>query len=336
MIDVVTLGEAMIRLSPPDFKRLEQADHFHAFVGGGELNVAVALSRLGLGSRWVSKLPENPLGKMIRNKAREQGVDTDYILWEDKGRAGIYFMEYGASPRPSVVLYDRAGSSASQMKKGEFQWEKIFRGARWFHVSGITAALSKSCAELTLEALKMARGCGLITSYDLNYRSKLWSEDTAQKTQEPLMEYVDVLISTEEDTQRVFKIKGGGTKVDKENYRIVAKKLMDRFHFKIVCITLRENMTVWKNNWNALVYDGKRYYTDKQYRIEIVDRIGGGDSFSAGFIYGYLSTDGDIQYAVKFGNALAALAHSIPGDFNLSTKEDVERLLKGEGLRIKR
>ncbi len=340
MVEVVTLGEAMLRLSPPHFKRLEQTESFDVQVGGGELNVAVAVSRLGLKARWVSKLPNNPLGRMIRNKAREQGVDTEYIVWERGGRAGIYFMEFGATPRASAVLYDRANSSASKMKKGEFNWEEIFKGVKWFHVSGITPALSKSCIEVTEEALKAAKEAGCMVSYDLNYRAKLWSEDEAQRYQEPMMKYVDILISTEEDTARVFKIKSDTgedfKEVREESYIRVAKQLVERFGFKVVCITLRENISVWKNRWGAMAYDGKEVYRDEKREVEIVDRVGGGDSFSGGFIYGYLSTGGDIGYALRFGNAFSAIKHSVPGDLNWCTKEEVEKILKGGSLRVQR
>ena len=258
MADVVTLGEAMVRLSPPSFQRLEQTSSLDIQVGGGELNVAVAVSRLGLSAAWISKLPENALGRLIRNKAREQGVDTSQVVWSKEGRAGLYFMEFGASPRASSVLYDRSFSAISQIKPGEVDWQQVFKGARWFHVSGITPALSRSAAAITAEALKAARAAGVQTSYDLNYRSKLWTDKEAQLCQEPMMEFVDVLITTEEDTKVVFKITAGEeqdekfTKVSAESFKIVAQKLQEKFKFKIVAITLRENPSVWKNNWTAI------------------------------------------------------------------------------------
>ncbi len=340
MIDVVTMGEAMIRLSPSHFKRLEQTTELEVYVGGGELNVAVAVSRLGLKSRWISKLPDNPLGWMIRNKAREQGVDTNFIAWEKNGRAGLYFMEFGASPRASKVLYDRFNSSASKMRADEFKWDEIFKGVKWFHISGITPALSESAAEATMSALKAAKKEGCMVSYDLNYRAKLWSEEEAQKIQEPMMEYVDVLISTEEDTARVFKIKADTSsdfkEVKEETYMSVAEQLINKFNFKIVAITLRENISVWKNRWGAMAYDGNKFYTDIKREVEIVDRVGGGDSFSGGFIFGYLEKNGDIDYALKFGNAFSSIKHSVPGDLNWCTKEEVEAILKGNSLRVQR
>ncbi|MGQ9629961.1 MAG: PfkB family carbohydrate kinase [bacterium] len=327
MHDVVTFGEAMIRLSPPHFMRLEQAHSFDVVVGGGELNVAVGTTRLGLNSAWVSKLPANPLGRLIQNRVREMGVDTSHIVWSDKGRAGLYFMEFGAAPRASSVLYDRAGSSISMIEPGEVDWKRIFAETKLFHMSGITPALSKSAAEVTGEALRAAKEAGRIVTFDLNYRAKLWSEAEAEACLTPLTEYIDVLITTEEDTYRVFKIK-------EDTYEKVAEKLVDRFKFKAVAITLREDISVWRNNWTAIAYADGKFYKDRTYEVEIVDRVGAGDSFSAGFIYGYLRND--IQEGVRYGVAFSALKHSIPGDLNWANKEEVERLIKGASLRISR
>lgn len=327
MFDVVTFGEAMLRLSPPDFKRLEQTNLFDAQVGGGELNVAAGVARLGLKSAWVSKLPDNPIGLMIRNKTREQGVDTSYVIFSKEGRAGIYFMEFGSTPRASKVVYDRANSSISMVRPGEVEWKNVLKGAKLFHTSGITPALSSSAAEVTMEALKEAKKQNVIVSYDLNYRAKLWNEEEANRVQTPMMDYVDILITTEEDTYRVFKIK-------ENNYEEVAKKLVEKFKFKIVAITLRGDISVLKNTWTAIAYADGKIYKDKTYEVEIVDRVGAGDSFSAGFIYGYLTAD--IEKGVKYGVAFSALKHSIPGDLNWSTKEEVEAQIKGAGLRISR
>jgi len=340
MSDVVTFGEAMIRLSPPNFNRLEQTPTLNVNVGGGELNVAVAISRLGLTSAWVSRLTDNPLGRMIRNKAREQGVDTSHVVWTTGDRAGVYFLELGASPRASAVYYDRAGSAISNIQPDEVDWAAAFDGAKLFHVSGITPALSASCAEVTAEALKAAKAAGLKVSYDLNYRSKLWTEDEAQACQEPLMQYVDILISTEEDTKRVFKITAeqtdaeAFTSVSAESYKQVAVQLAEKFGFDVVAITLRENISVWKNRWGAIAYSNGTFYEDEKREVEIVDRVGGGDSFSAGLIYGYLTND--LAFGVRFGNAFSALKHSVPGDLNWIQREEVEKLLGGSGLRIER
>ncbi len=328
MAELVTFGEAMIRLAPPDFMRLEQTPTLDVKIGGGEYNVAVAASRLGLSSSFVSRLTENPLGRMIANKAREHGVDTSHVVWTKEDRAGLYFVEFGAKPRASSVLYDRKNSAISNIEPGMVNWDAVFAGAKFYHVSGITPALSASAADTTKESLQKAKEHGVTVSVDLNYRSKLWSEEEAQACMTELMQYTDILITTEEDTERVFKITG-------QNFEEVARKLRDRFGFTAVAITLRETMSVWRNNWSAIVlYDGK-IHAAPTYEVEIVDRVGGGDSFSAGFLYGFAK--GDIDYAVKFGVAYSALKHSIPGDLNWATKAEAEALMKSEGnLRIVR
>jgi len=342
MFDVVTFGEAMIRLSPPHFERFEQANSLDVRVGGGELNVAVGVSRLGLRSTWVSRLPKNPLGKLMDNRARQAGVDTSNLVWSADGRMGLYFLEFGAAPRASSVVYDRAQSAISLVKPGEINWEKVFEGAKWFHTSGITPALSDSAAAVTLEALKAAKRAGATVSYDLNYRGKLWTPDKAQAIQEPMMEFVDVLMTTEEDTKVVFKIAASGKTDDKgfaevsaETYKDVARRLQEKFKFKAVSITLRENPLVWRNTWTAIAYADGQYFDDVKYELEIVDRLGGGDSFSACFIYGCLVKKSYAD-AVRYGNAFSALKHSIPGDFNWATLQEVENLLKGASLRVAR
>jgi 2-dehydro-3-deoxygluconokinase len=328
MYDVVTFGEAMIRLSPSHFQRLEQATALDLYVGGAELNVAVGVTRFGMKSAWISKLPKNGLGYLIRNRAQEFGVDGSHIVWSDRGRAGIYFVEFGASPRASSVLYDRANSAISMVQPGEIDWTKVFNGSKHFHVSGITPALSASASEVTVEALKAAKKAGLTVSYDLNYRKKLWSPADAKKIQEPIMADVDVLITTEEDTNVVFGIK-------EKNYEAVAEKLAQTFKFKVVAITLREDLSVWRNHWTAIAYQDGRIYKDKKYEVEIVDRVGAGDSFTAGFLYGWIK-EKDVEKGVRYGNAFAALKHTVPGDFNWCTMEEVETQLKGAGLRISR
>jgi len=327
MADVITFGETMIRLAPPNYLRLEQTPLLEVNVGGAEWNVAVDLSRLGISVGWVSRLTDNPLGRMIRNKAREQGVDTSHILWTKGDRVGIYFVEFGATPRPSSVLYDRKISAISQIQPGEVNWEEVLRGAKWFHTSGITPALSPGAAQVTADALRTAKKAGCKVSYDLNYRSRLWTEEEARKCQEPLMEYVDVLISTEEDTRKVLGITA-------ENYREVARKLAETFNFEVVCITLREDISVLRNRWTAIAYSAEKIYDDKTYDVEIVDRVGAGDSFTAGFIYGYLT--GDLEKGLKYGNAYSALKHSIPSDTNWATLQEVENLIKSASLRISR
>lgn len=327
MYDVVTFGEAMLRLSPPHFGRLEQTHSLEVEIGGSELNVAVGVARLGMTSAWVSKLPNNPLGKMVRNRARELGVDVSHVVFSEKGRQGLYFVEYGAAPRASSVLYDRAHSSISLITVQDVDWKKVLGKAKLFHVSGITPALSSSAAETTALAMKTAKEIGCLVSYDLNYRKKLWSPEEAKRGQEPLMKWVDILTTTEEDTGIVFGIRD-------ESYQKVAERLAKTFGFKAVAITLREDLSVWKNNWTAIAYADGRIYSDKTYMVEIVDRVGAGDSFTAGFLYGYLT--GGPEKGVQYGNALAALKHTMPGDFNWSTLEEVEAQIKGAGLRISR
>jgi 2-dehydro-3-deoxygluconokinase len=342
MWDVVTFGEAMIRLSPPHFQRIEQATSLDVNVGGGELNVAAGVCRLGLTSTWISRLPKNSLGRAVENRVRQAGVDTSRAVWADEGRQGIYFLEFGAAPRASSVLYDRANTAISAIKPGEVAWKEVFSQARWFHTSGITPALSDSAAAVTLEALKAAKQAGVPVSYDLNYRGKLWKPDKAQAVQEPMMEFVDVLITTEEDTNVVFKIRAEQqphqedfTQVSAEPYREIAKRLQEKFKFKAVAITLRENPLVWRNTWTAIAYAEGKFFDDVKYELEIVDRLGGGDSFSAGFIYGYLMKKSWAD-AVRYGTAFRALKHTIPGDFNWSSLAEVENLLKGASLRVAR
>lgn len=342
MWDVVTFGEAMIRLSPPHFQRIEQATSLDVNVGGGELNVAAGVCRLGLTSTWVSRLPKNALGRAVENRVRQAGVDTSRVVWSDDGRQGIYFLEFGAAPRASSVLYDRAHTAISAIQPAEVPWKEIFSSARWFHTSGITPALSDSAAAVTLEALKAAKECGVTVSYDLNYRGKLWKPDKAQAVQEPMMEFVDVLITTEEDTNVVFKIRAEKhahhedfAQVSAEPYREIARRLQEKFKFRAVAITLRENPLVWRNTWTAIAYAEGRFFDDVKYELEIVDRLGGGDSFSAGFIYGYLAKKCWAD-AVRYGTAFSALKHTIPGDFNWSSLAEVESLLKGASLRVAR
>jgi 2-dehydro-3-deoxygluconokinase len=328
MFDVVTFGETMIRLAAPDFRRLEQVTSLDVTVGGAELNVATGLARLGLKSAWVSRLPDNSLGRMARNKANEFGVDTSHVVWTSKDRMGLYFVEYGAAPRASAVLYDREGSAISRIKQGEVKWDAVLKGTRLFHTTGITPALSDSAAAAVDEAIQTAKKHGCLVSYDLNYRAKLWSADKARSIQEPLMKMVDILSTTEEDTEKVFGVTAS-------SYVDVAKKLVDRFGFKVVTITLRGTPSVLRNTWTSIAVDHQgNVYSDREYDIEVIDRIGGGDAYTAGFLYGYL-TQG-VAEGVLYGNAFSALKQTSWGDFNWATRAEVEGLLKGSGLRIAR
>jgi 2-dehydro-3-deoxygluconokinase len=308
-MDLVTFGEAMVRLTPPDFQRLEQTRNFEVYVG-----------------------------RMIANGAREQGVDV-HIEWTAHDRAGLYFAELGAAPRASSVLYDRAASALSRVTPGSIDWSTVFRGSRWYHVSGITPALSESAAKVTAESLIAAKKAGLTVSYDLNYRSKLWSTEKARAVQEPLMEHVDVLITTEEDTRVVFGIgadaKDSYERVEAESYAQVALALEKRFEVSAVAVTLRENPRVLLNTWSAIVAAEGKIYRAPRYEVEVVDRIGAGDAFSAGLIVSRLEDHG-WEDAVRFATATSALKHSIPGDFCLVTRAEVEQLLRGMGLRVSR
>jgi 2-dehydro-3-deoxygluconokinase len=326
-MDVVTFGEAMVRLSPSGFKRLEQATSLDVMVGGAELNTAVALARLGRKTTWVSRLTRNPLGRLIANRAREAGVVTDHIVWTDEDRVGVYFLEFGAAPRASSVLYDRKNAAIAAIQPGMVDWATVLAGAKWFHVTGITPALSRNAAETTREALKVARAAGIKTSIDLNYRVKLWSTAEAGRWMREFMQMCDVLITTEEDVERLFQIKGS-------TFEDVAKRLLGEFPLEVAAITLRENPLVWKNSWTAIACQGKTIHRTRTYEVEIVDRLGAGDSFAAGLIDGLL--DGDLQKGLDYGVAASALKHSIPGDFAWITREEVETLVKTGNLRINR
>jgi 2-dehydro-3-deoxygluconokinase len=325
--EVITFGEAMVRLSPPNFRRLEQAHSLDAQTGGAELNTAVGLARLGRSSAWVSRLTRNPLGRLIVNRAREAGVSTEHVLWTDEDRIGVYFLEFGAAPRASSVLYDRKGSAIANIRPGQINWAAVFAGAKWFHITGITPALSSSAAEATREALQAARAAKVSISIDLNYRAKLWSQADAYRWMHEFMQLCDVLITTEEDTEKVLRITG-------KDYEEVAAKLTQTYPLKVTAITLRENPLVWKNSWTAIAYSQGKLYRTRTYEVEIVDRLGAGDSFAAGLIHGLL--DGEVQKGLDYGVAASALKHSIPGDFAWITREEVEALVKGAGLRISR
>jgi 2-dehydro-3-deoxygluconokinase len=325
--DVITFGEAMLRLSPTGFRRLEQARSLEVFIGGAELNTAVALARLGRSVAWVSRLTNNTLGRLLSNQTREAGVSTEHIVWTAEGRVGVYFLEFGAAPRASSVLYDRKDSAIAQIQPGMVNWPAVFSGVRWFHVTGITPALSATAAATTREALLAARTSGIQVSIDLNYRAKLWSQAEAGRCMTDCMQYCDVLITTEEDVERVFQIKG-------KDYEDVAVQLARRFPLQVVAITLRDNPLVWRNSWTAIAYRNGTLFHTRTYEVEIVDRLGAGDSFAAGLIHGLL--DGDLQKGLDYGVAASALKHSIPGDFNWITRQEVEALLQAPELRISR
>ncbi|MEW6229832.1 MAG: sugar kinase [Bacillota bacterium] len=330
---VVTFGEIMLRLSPPGYQRFVQATSFDAMYGGGEANVAVSLANYGLDAYFVTKVPAHEIGQCAINALRNLGVHTEYILRGGE-RLGIYFCETGASQRPSKVIYDRAHSSISQVEPGEFNWSEILKGADWFHFTGITPALSDNAAAVTLEALRAAKALGVRVSADLNYRKKLWSPEKANRVMTELMQYVDVAIGNEEDAEKVFGIKAGGSDITKgelsqEGYFEVARELVRRFGFEKVAITLRESLSASDNNWSGMLYDGQSFYTSRKYKVHIVDRVGGGDSFAGGLIYALLTGMG-AQQAVEFAAAASCLKHSIIGDFNLVGVGEVQALAAGD------
>lgn len=330
---VVTLGEIMLRLSTPGFERFVQSDSFDVTYGGGEANVAVAVTNYGLDGVFVSKVPDNAIGQAAINHLRRYGVDTQFVARGGK-RLGIYFLETGASMRASQVIYDRAGASIADVDISEFDFDKIFEGASWFHTTGITPALSDKAAALTEAALKAAKAKGITTSIDLNYRKKLWSKEKAREVMTKLCQYVDVCIGNEEDAETTLGFKAENTDVTKgelnlDGYKSVFQQMKEKFGFKYIASTLRESHSASDNGWSALVYDGSEFYHTRQYEVRIVDRVGSGDSFASGFIYGLVAGK-TMQEAAEFGVAASALKHTIPGDLNHSTLKEVEDLVKGD------
>ena len=330
---VVTLGELMLRLSTLGYKRFVQADSFDVTYGGSEANVAAALCDYGLQGIFVSKVPDNPIGQSAINHLRRYGVDTQFIARGGK-RLGIYFLETGASMRASQVVYDRADAAISEAEITDFDFDKIFEGVSWFHTSGITPGLSDKAAALTEAALKTAKAKGITTSVDLNYRKKLWSREKAKEVMTNLYQYADVCIGIEEDTETLFGFKSKQADSSKsafnpDSYKEIFQQMKNKFGFKYIASTIRESHSASDNGWSALVYDGKEFYHTKQYEVRIVDRVGSGDSFASGFIYG-LVTGMEMKDAAEFGVAASALKHTIPGDFNHTTLNEITGLMKGD------
>lgn len=329
---IVTFGEIMLRLAPENYLRFVQSERYEATYGGAEANVAVSLANYGMTAAFVTKLPSHEIGQAAINSLRKYGVDVSEIVRGGE-RVGIYFCEKGASQRPSKVVYDRAGSSIATARKSDFDWDKIFENASWFHFTGITPALSDSTAEICLEACKKAKEKNITVSCDLNYRKKLWSKEKANKVMTELGGYIDYCIANEEDAKDVFGIEADGSdiaggKLNRDGYISVAKKLTDKFGFKGVAITLRESKSANDNDWSGMLYtDGKAVFS-KTYSIHIVDRVGGGDSFGGGLIYA-LSSGYAPQDAIEFAVAASCLKHSIEGDFNLVSLEEVKALAGG-------
>ena len=330
----VTFGEIMMRLNPEGYYRLVQADRLEVSYAGGEANVAVSLSYLGVGAAFVTKLPDNELGQSAVNELRRHGVDTSRIK-RGGPRLGVYFVERGASQRASKVIYDRAGSSIALAEPNDFDWDAIFEGADWFHFTGITPALGEHLPGICREACEAAKARGVRVSCDLNYRKKLWSGERAGLVMAELMPYVDVLIGNEEDSFDVFGIRAedsdiGAGRLAHEGYQSVARQLVRRFGFKKVAITLRESISASENDWSGMLYDAAsdRAYLSPSYSIKVVDRVGGGDSFGGGLIYALLNGYAD-QDALNFAVAASCLKHSIEHDFNLCGVEEVRALAAG-------
>jgi 2-dehydro-3-deoxygluconokinase len=334
MARIITFGEIMLRLKSPGFEKLLQTPLLEATFGGGEANVAVSLANYGQDAAFVTVLPENDLGQACRMELRKFGVDVS-LIQSGPGRMGLYFLEAGTNQRPSKVIYDRAGSAIALAPTGSIDWKKAFKDADWFHISGITPALSQSGADLALAAVSAARENGVKVSCDLNFRSKLWKYGkSAPEVMGELVRFVDVCIANEEDVQKSLGIKAdvdveaGELKTD--SYRHLAQQVMDRYpNVAMVAITLRESLSATQNNWSACLYDGESFYLSSKYAItDILDRVGGGDSFSAGLIYGLLRYD-NLADALDFATAASCLKHSIYGDFNRVSVSEVQALMGG-------
>lgn len=330
---IVTFGEIMLRLSPRGNKRFIHADGFDLTFGGGEANVAVSLACFGQNTSYVTKLPENELGQAAINELRKYGVDTTHIVRGGE-RIGIYFLEKGASQRPSKVIYDRKGSAIAEALPSEFDFDKIFEGAVWFHLTGITPALSKNVVEICLSACKKAKEKGITVSFDINYRKNLWSSEEACEVLSAIMPYVDILISNEGDIRNVFGIKfddfpSSDEEQNKARQIEIIKTVCARFPIKKVALTMRTSLSADDNILSAVLYDGCDYFFSKSYPIHIVDRVGSGDSFAAGLIHALLSGYPS-QASVEFATAAACLKHTIEGDFNLVSEQEVLNLANGD------
>lgn len=333
---VLTFGEIMLRLRAPGHERFFQSNRMEATFGGGEANVAVSLANYGMDAEFFSVLPENDLGSHCISELRRFGVDTKKIL-RAPGRMGIYFLEAGANQLPSKVIYDRAYSAIAMAKPGDVDWDKVFQGVEWFHITGITPAISQSAMELSLESVKAAKEKGITVSCDLNYRKNLWKYGKkASQVMREMAKYVDVAIANEEDVQKSLEITVDvnveSGQLDREKYRALGDKVLEAYpNMKMIAITLRESHSADWNGWAACLNDGKNFYVSKKYEIrDIIDRVGGGDSFAGGLIYG-LNHCKDKQSALEFAVAASCLKHSIIGDFNRVSVSDVEKLMGGDG-----
>lgn len=339
MKKVVTFGEVMLRLATPGYNRFIQSNNLNATFGGGEANVAVSLANYGIPVDFVTRLPQNEIGNWCISDLRKYNVGTQKIL-RGGDRVGIYFLETGAVARPSRVVYDRANSAVSQVEKGMFDWKEILKDADWFHWTGITPAISQGAADVCLEAIKTANELGVTVSCDLNYRKNLWKYGkTPSEIMPALVEGCDVILGNEEDAEKVFGIKPEdfevahtGGNIDAAEFESVCKQLMDKFpRAKKVIITLRGSINANHNTWGGCLYSDKLYQSKKYDITHIVDRVGGGDSFMGGLIYGLITYGDDHQKALDFAVAASCLKHTVYGDFNLAAVHEVENLMKGDG-----
>ncbi|NMA60143.1 MAG: sugar kinase [Clostridiales bacterium] len=331
---VLCVGEIMLRLQPKGYKKIVQAKEFDIFYGGAEANVSVSLSNFGLDAWFLSKVPNNPLGDSAVNSLKELGVNTSLVVRGGE-RLGIYYSEKGAAQRPSTVTYDRKYAAFSEMDFSEIDLDKALSNTTWLHFTGITPALSEKTEELTLKLLKAAKQKGITVSCDLNYRKKLWSQEKAKVVMTRLMQYVDLLISNEEDCKDVFGITADNSciedgKLSVSGYKKIAEEVSKEFGIKKIAFSLRESYSASTNGWAGIYYDNGVCYESKQYKVELVDRIGGGDSFGAGLIYGNLMNKSP-QETLDFAVAASAIKQTIEGDYNLASVKDVESLMKGSG-----
>ncbi len=320
---VITFGEAIVRLSPPDHRRIEQARSLDLFVGGAELNVAAGLALLGVGCAFVTALPGTPIGRLVLSEIAGAGIDVRHIVRQPGGRVGICFAERETGSRPPRVVYDRDASTISRLRGTEIDWKKILTEYDHFHTTGVTLALGSGCLDLAKGALSTAKKLGLSTSFDLSYRSPLWGEVRAQETTMLLMDNIDHLIATEDDIIRVFKIRA-------ENREALVRELISRFKLESCAVTLREDRSVMERRWTAIAADGRSSFADRSYDLEIVDSLGAGDAFAAGYIYGIIT--GDISMGLKVGNAMAFLKHSVPGDMIVGEMEEIMALARGANM----
>ncbi|NLX06236.1 MAG: sugar kinase [Phycisphaerae bacterium] len=346
--DLVTFGECMVRLAAPDRMRLEQARHLEVTAAGAEWNVAVNVARLGHRTAWASRLVDNWVGRFIAGEARTHGVDTSQVVWTEfdgigKVRNGLYFLEHGAGPRASNVVYDRAYSAISGMSFDMVDWKSLLSQTRWLHGTGITPALSETVAETTVKVFRMAAEMGVTTSYDLNFRSKLWPSKRAIEVNSQIAPYISVMIGNEEDFEKALGVKAAGidqnyAKLDPASYEPVAVEVKKKFpNIQWIGTTLRDAKTGLLNDWRVILYDGTRLYTSKAYEnLEIVDRLGGGDSFASAVIASFLEGRQDGQEIAEFAGAYSALAHTFPGDMNWATREEAAKAAKGASARVSR